>query len=137
YLAAGGRIFLEHEADQGAPARRIGEASPAFEEVRILRDGGGHERVLAARRRGSPRLPPIWARGDGPRFALPSVMTGVPGGAMGPTRTGRHRGIMAALRVHRSGGRPGSGPSRDRGPMVSGPSTGTNPDGGQPIPQRA
>jgi release factor glutamine methyltransferase len=51
YLAPGGRIFLEHEADQGAIARRIGEASQVFEDVRILCDGRGRDRVLAARRR--------------------------------------------------------------------------------------
>jgi release factor glutamine methyltransferase len=51
YLAPGGRIYLEHEADQGPLARRIGEASEAFAEVRILKDRGGRDRVLAARRR--------------------------------------------------------------------------------------
>jgi release factor glutamine methyltransferase len=51
YLAPGGRIYLEHEVDQGPLARRIGEASDAFEEVRIIKDGGGRDRVLAARRR--------------------------------------------------------------------------------------
>jgi release factor glutamine methyltransferase len=51
YLAPGGRIYLEHEADQGPLARRIGEASDAFEEVRIVKDSGGRDRVLAARRK--------------------------------------------------------------------------------------
>lgn len=51
YLTPGGRIYLEHEADQGQLARRIGETSEAFEEVRILKDSGGRDRVLAARRR--------------------------------------------------------------------------------------
>jgi release factor glutamine methyltransferase len=51
YLAPGGRIYLEHEADQGPLARQIGAASDAFEDVRIIKDSGGRDRVLAARRR--------------------------------------------------------------------------------------
>lgn len=50
YLAPGGRIYLEHEADQGLLARRIGEASNAFVDVRIIKDSSGRDRVLAARR---------------------------------------------------------------------------------------
>src|SRR4051812_813636 len=51
YLAPGGRIYLEHEADQGPLARRIGEASDVFEEVRIIKDIAGRDRVFAARRK--------------------------------------------------------------------------------------
>jgi release factor glutamine methyltransferase len=51
YLAPQGWIYLEHEADQGPLARRIGEASDAFEDVRIVKDSGGRDRVLAARRK--------------------------------------------------------------------------------------
>jgi release factor glutamine methyltransferase len=48
YLAPGGRIYLEHEADQGPLARRIAEVSDAFEEVRIIQDSRGRDRALAA-----------------------------------------------------------------------------------------
>ena len=51
YLIPGGQIFLEHERDQGPQARRIGESSDAFEDVRTIKDSGGRDRVLAARRR--------------------------------------------------------------------------------------
>jgi release factor glutamine methyltransferase len=55
FLAPGGRIFLEHESDEGALARRIGERAEGFEEVRILRDARGLDRVLTARRRATAR----------------------------------------------------------------------------------
>jgi release factor glutamine methyltransferase len=51
YLAPGGEIYLEHEADQGPQARRIGVESDTFKDVRIIKDSGGRNRVLAARRR--------------------------------------------------------------------------------------
>ena len=51
YLAPGGRIYLEHEADQGPLARQVGAASDAFEEVRICKDRRGRDRALAACRR--------------------------------------------------------------------------------------
>ena len=51
YLAPGGLVFLEHESDEGALARRIGERAVAFEDVRDLRDSRGLDRVLTARRR--------------------------------------------------------------------------------------
>jgi release factor glutamine methyltransferase len=51
YVAPGGRIYLEHEADQGPLARRIAEMSDALEEVRILQDSRGHDRALTARMR--------------------------------------------------------------------------------------
>jgi len=50
FLAPGGRIFLEHESDEGGIARRIGERAEGFDEVRILRDARGLDRVLTARR---------------------------------------------------------------------------------------
>lgn len=51
YLAPGGLVFLEHESDEGAAAGRIGEQAAAFEDVRVLRDSRGLDRVLAARRK--------------------------------------------------------------------------------------
>jgi len=55
FLATGGRVFLEHESDEGEPARRVGERAEGFEEVRILRDARGLDRVLTARRRATAR----------------------------------------------------------------------------------
>jgi len=51
YLAPGGLVLLEHESDEGIIARRIGEQAGAFEDVRVLRDSRGFDRVLTARRR--------------------------------------------------------------------------------------
>jgi release factor glutamine methyltransferase len=53
FLAPGGRVFLEHECDEGEAARAVGQQSEAFEEVHILRDARGLDRVLAARKRRS------------------------------------------------------------------------------------
>jgi release factor glutamine methyltransferase len=51
-LNAGGRIFLEIQFDQGPAARElfagIGEA---WDEVRVLKDHAGHDRVVTARKR--------------------------------------------------------------------------------------
>lgn len=49
-LAPGGRIFLEIAFDQGESARQIASEIPAFEDVQILKDYGGRDRVLAARK---------------------------------------------------------------------------------------
>jgi release factor glutamine methyltransferase len=51
YLAPGGLVFLEHESDEGTIARGIGEQAGAFEDVRVLQDSRGLDRVLTARRR--------------------------------------------------------------------------------------
>lgn len=51
HLAPGGRVFLEHECDQGPAARRIAEALDAYGEVRIFKGSLGRDRVLVARRK--------------------------------------------------------------------------------------
>jgi release factor glutamine methyltransferase len=49
-LVAGGRLFLEIAFDQGPRAMEIMSRFPAFDEVRILKDYGGRDRVITARR---------------------------------------------------------------------------------------
>jgi release factor glutamine methyltransferase len=51
-LTAKGRIFLEIAWEQGPVAREIAEGSDAWEDVRILKDHAGHDRVLTAMKRG-------------------------------------------------------------------------------------
>jgi len=51
HLVPGGRIFLEIAFDQGPAAREMMATYPAFDEVRILKDYGGRDRVLTAVRR--------------------------------------------------------------------------------------
>jgi release factor glutamine methyltransferase len=50
-LESGGRAFLEIAFDQGDVAREAAAAFPDFEDVRILKDYGGRDRVLTARRK--------------------------------------------------------------------------------------
>ena len=50
-LLPGGRIYLEIAYDQGELARGVAGGYEAFEEVKILKDYGGRDRVLAARRK--------------------------------------------------------------------------------------
>jgi release factor glutamine methyltransferase len=88
FLVPDGRVFLEHESDEGELARRIGEQAEGFEEVRVLRDARGLDRVLTARRRPSARelhteshghphadkrLGPHPVRGDAARTGLPGL----------------------------------------------------------------
>lgn len=49
-LAPGGRVYLEIAFDQGEGALQIASERPAFEEARVLKDYGGRDRVLTARR---------------------------------------------------------------------------------------
>jgi release factor glutamine methyltransferase len=49
-LVSGGRIYLEIAFDQGDLAREIASGREMFDEVRILKDFGGRDRVLTARR---------------------------------------------------------------------------------------
>ena len=49
-MVAGGRIFLEIAFDQGDLARDVAGHYDAFDEVRVLKDFGGRDRVLTARR---------------------------------------------------------------------------------------
>jgi release factor glutamine methyltransferase len=48
HLVAGGRVFLEIAFDQGELALAAAAEHAAFEDVRILKDYGGNDRVLAA-----------------------------------------------------------------------------------------
>lgn len=50
-LVSGGRVYLEIAFDQGPQAEELGKGFEAFEDVRILKDYGGHDRVLTAKRR--------------------------------------------------------------------------------------
>jgi release factor glutamine methyltransferase len=50
-LLPGGRIYLEIQFDHGPEARELLEANDAFEEVRVLKDYGGHDRVVTAKKR--------------------------------------------------------------------------------------
>jgi release factor glutamine methyltransferase len=50
HLAPGGRIYLEIAFDQGELALDVARAYPAFADAQILRDFGGRDRVLTARR---------------------------------------------------------------------------------------
>ena len=49
-LLSGGHVFLEIAFDQGDLARQIAAAHREYGEVRVLKDQGGRERVLTARR---------------------------------------------------------------------------------------
>ncbi|HEV8604369.1 MAG TPA: peptide chain release factor N(5)-glutamine methyltransferase [Tepidisphaeraceae bacterium] len=49
-LISGGRLFLEIAFDQGPQAMEMIRQFPAFDEPRILKDFGGRDRVLTARR---------------------------------------------------------------------------------------
>ena len=49
-LNAGGRIFLEIAFDQGPLAKEVAEGMPGWDEIRILKDHAGHDRVLAAKK---------------------------------------------------------------------------------------
>jgi release factor glutamine methyltransferase len=51
HLVPGGRIFLEIAFDQGPAAREMMATYPAFDDVRILKDYGGRDRVLTAVRK--------------------------------------------------------------------------------------
>lgn len=50
-MTAGGRIFLEMAFDQGEQLMAIAREHDAFEELRLLKDDGGRERVLTGKRR--------------------------------------------------------------------------------------
>jgi release factor glutamine methyltransferase len=51
-LNPGGRIFLEIAFDQGKGAMEVASAYPGWEDVRILKDHAGHDRVLTAKKPG-------------------------------------------------------------------------------------
>lgn len=50
-LVSGGRVYLEIAFDQGPQAEDLAKTFNAFEDVRIVKDYGGHDRVLTAKRR--------------------------------------------------------------------------------------
>lgn len=50
-LVPGGRIYLEIAFDQGPAAREIAGKYEDLDDVRVLKDYAGHERVLTARRK--------------------------------------------------------------------------------------
>ena len=50
-LVPGGRVYLEIAFDQGELAREVAGGCADFEEVRVLKDHGGNDRVLTARRK--------------------------------------------------------------------------------------
>ncbi len=51
HLVAGGRVFLEIAFDQAPPAKEMAGQFDAFEDLRILKDYGGRDRVLALRKK--------------------------------------------------------------------------------------
>ena len=50
-LRTGGRVYLEIAFDQGELAQQVASEYDAFDDVRILKDFGGRDRVLTLRRR--------------------------------------------------------------------------------------
>jgi release factor glutamine methyltransferase len=50
-LLPGGRIYVEIQFDQGATVKEIAESHTEFEDVRLLKDYAGHQRVLTGRRK--------------------------------------------------------------------------------------
>jgi release factor glutamine methyltransferase len=51
-LVPGGRVFLEIAFDQGEVAAQVAAEYPQIEYVRVLKDHAGHDRVLAAQKKG-------------------------------------------------------------------------------------
>jgi release factor glutamine methyltransferase len=50
-LMAGGRIYLEIQFDQGPIVKELVETREEFEDARILKDYGGNQRLVTARRK--------------------------------------------------------------------------------------
>ena len=50
-LNATGRIFLEIQFDQGPTIKDLAASNEAWDEVRVLKDHAGHDRVLTARKK--------------------------------------------------------------------------------------
>jgi len=51
HLTAAGRVFLEIAFDQGPAMREIATAHELFDDVRILKDYGGNDRVITMKRK--------------------------------------------------------------------------------------
>jgi release factor glutamine methyltransferase len=52
-LNPGGRVFLEIQFDQGPAVSELATATGAWEDVRLLKDHAGHDRVLTATKAGA------------------------------------------------------------------------------------
>jgi release factor glutamine methyltransferase len=50
-LVPGGRMYIEIQFDQGPLVRELAESHAEYEDVRLLKDFAGHQRVLTARRK--------------------------------------------------------------------------------------
>jgi methylase of polypeptide subunit release factors len=50
-MVSGARIFLEIAFDQGTLAKEIATRYESFDEVKILKDHGGRDRVLSGRKK--------------------------------------------------------------------------------------
>jgi methylase of polypeptide subunit release factors len=50
-LRAGGRLYIEIAFDQAAAALDAAKSQDALEDVRILKDNAGNDRVLTAKRK--------------------------------------------------------------------------------------
>ena len=50
-LVPGARVYVEIQFDQGPRVKEIAETHEEYEDVRILKDFAGHQRVLTARRK--------------------------------------------------------------------------------------
>ena len=51
-MVAGGRVYLEIQFDQGEAAKEVAAKHAGFEDVRVLKDYSGNDRVLTARKKG-------------------------------------------------------------------------------------
>jgi release factor glutamine methyltransferase len=52
-LVPGGRMYLEIQFNQGPAALELGKQYEGFEDVRVLKDNAGHDRVLTGKRKQS------------------------------------------------------------------------------------
>jgi release factor glutamine methyltransferase len=50
-LRAGGRVYVEIQFDQGESVSEIARGTGHLEDVRVLKDAAGHERVVTGRGR--------------------------------------------------------------------------------------
>ncbi len=57
-LAQDGRLYIELAFDQAQAARTVADEQGHYEDVRILRDDAGHERILTARKKRQADLTP-------------------------------------------------------------------------------
>ena len=50
-LVPGGRVYLEIAFDQSSPVKEIASGHAEFDDIRIIKDYGGNERLITARRK--------------------------------------------------------------------------------------